>query len=124
MDLILEKPDYEYFLRGANAWEGLVNDRRLTRSFLVAPDRLAEDWPVRDAGAMQPADLDAALALEPEAILLGSGAAQVFPPPAVMAACLQRGVGLEVMTNAAVARTYTVMASEQRRVVAAFILPG
>lgn len=124
MDLILEKPDYEYFLRGANAWEGLVNDRRLTRSFLVAPDRLVEDWPVRDAGAMQPADLDAALALEPEAILLGSGAAQVFPPAAVMATCLQRGVGLEVMTNAAVARTYTVMASEQRRVVAAFILPG
>lgn len=124
MDLILENPDYEYFLRGANAFEGRVNDRRLTRSFLIAPDRLVEDWPVRDAGMMTPADLEPALALDPEAILLGSGAGQVFPPPEVMAACLQRGIGLEVMTNAAVARTYTVMASEQRRVVAAFIFPG
>ena len=124
MDLILENPDYDYFLRGVDGREGRVNDRRLHASFLLAPSRLVEDWPVRDALAMEPADLDPALELEPEVVLLGTGASQVFPPPAVMAACLQRGVGLEVMTNAAAARTYTVMASEERRVVAAFILPG
>lgn len=124
MDLILENPDYEYFLRGANAHEGRVNDRRLVRSFVIAPDRLVEDWPVRDAATMQPSDLDAALAMEPVAILLGTGAGQVFPPAAVMAACLQRGIGLEVMTNDAAARTYTVMASEGRKVVAALILQG
>ena len=124
MDLILENPDYDYFLRGADARQALVNDLRLTASFLLSPHRLVEGWPVRDATAMQPADLDAALELEPEVVLLGTGERQVFPPPAVMAACLQRGIGLEPMNNAAAARTYTVMASEERKVVAAFILPG
>ena len=33
-----------------------------------------------------------------------------------------RGIGLEVMTNAAAARTFNVLASEGRRVVAGFIL--
>ena len=54
--------------------------------------------------------------------MLGTGAAQVFPPAAVMAACLSRGIGIEVMTNAAAARTFNVLAGEGRRVVAGFIL--
>ena len=34
---------------------------------------------------------------------------------------LQRGVGIEVMANAAAARTYSVLAGEGRRVVAGFV---
>ena len=75
-----------------------------------------------DARALAPDDLAPLLALEPEVILLGSGATQVFPPAAAMAACLGRGIGLEVMTNAAAARTFNVLAGEGRRVVAGFIL--
>ncbi|MEO6226421.1 MAG: Mth938-like domain-containing protein [Thermomonas sp.] len=121
MQLNLERPDYRYFLRGADGVTALVNDQRLTRSFVVSPNTLAEDWPVSDVGTMQPADLDALLALEPEVLVLGSGATQTFPPAAVMACCLQRGIGIEVMTNAAAARTYSVLAGEGRRVVAGFV---
>ena len=124
MQLNLERPDYLYFLRGADGASALVNDRRLTRSFVVAPNTLLEDWPVRDTGLMTPGDLDALLALNPELLVLGTGATQIFPPAAVLAACLQRGIGIEVMTNAAAARTYSVLASEGRRVVAGFMFPA
>lgn len=126
MQLNLERPDYRYFLRGADGALALVNDQRLSRSFVVAPDALIEDWPVIDVGTMQPADLDALLALQPEVLVLGTGAVQKFPKASVMAACLQRGIGIEVMTNAAAARTYSVLAGEGRRVVAGFVfaLPG
>lgn len=124
MQLNLERPDYQYFLRGADGRQALVNERTLTRSFIVSPEALVEDWPVTDAAAMQPADLDAALALQPELVVLGTGEVQRFPPAAVMAAALGRGIGLEAMTNAAAARTYSVLAGEGRRVVAAFVLPG
>ncbi|HWU70217.1 MAG TPA: MTH938/NDUFAF3 family protein, partial [Pseudoxanthomonas sp.] len=53
---------------------------------------------------------------------LGTGDRQVFPSAAVMAACLTRGVGIEVMNNQAAARTFNVLASEGRRVVAGFLL--
>lgn len=121
MQLNLERPDYQYFLRGADGASALVNDRRIERSFVIAPDALVEDWPVRDARAMVPADLDAMFALRPELIVLGTGATQAFPPAIVMAACLQRGIGIEAMTNAAAARTYSVLAGEGRRVVAGFV---
>lgn len=124
MQLHLERPDYTWFLRGANGEGALVNERRLTASFVLAPDTLVEDWPVRDAAAMQADDLAPLLALAPELVVLGTGARQVFPPAAVLAACLQRGIGIEVMANDAAARTYSVLASEGRKVAAGFLLPG
>ena len=124
MQLNLEHPDHEFLLRAADGESVRVNERRLTASFVLSPDRLVEGWPVRDVKAMVPEDLDAVLALEPEVILLGSGATQVFPPAAVLAHCLRRGVGMETMTNAAAARTFNVLAGEGRRVVVAFVLPG
>lgn len=124
MQLTLDRPDHEFVLRGADGSLALVNDRRLTRSFVIAPDRLIEEWQARDPRALTAADLEPLLELNPEVILLGSGATQAFPPAAAMAVCLSRGIGFEVMTNAAAARTFTVLAAESRRVVAGFLLPG
>ena len=121
MQLNLERPDYRYFLRGADSRAALVNDRRLERSFIIAPDTLIEAWPVGDARLLSPVDLDPLIALNPELVVLGTGATQVFPQAAVLAACLTRGIGIEVMTNAAAARTYSVLAGEGRRVVAGFV---
>lgn len=123
MQLHLERPDYAYYLRGADGISARVNDRELHASFIVAPDALVEGWPVHDITTLAPEALEPLLALQPEMIVLGCGATQAFPPPATLAACLQRGVGLEAMTNAAAARTYSVLAGEGRRVVAAFIFP-
>jgi len=123
MQLNLERPDYAFSLRGADGVHALVNDRVLRSSFVIAPDTLVEDWPVSDARTMDPSHLDALLALQPELVLLGTGATQVFPPQAVLAACLTRHLGIEVMTNDAAARTYSVLAAEGRRVVAGFVIP-
>lgn len=122
MELHLERPDYTYFLRGADGSHALVNERRMQASFVIAPDRLVENWPVREVTSLTIADLEPLLALEPELVVLGSGGEQAFPPPEAVAACLSRGVGLETMTNAAAARTFNVLASEGRRVVAGFVI--
>ena len=124
MQLLLERPDYDYFLRGADGRHALVNERTLHASFVISPNALIEQWPVTDVTRLTPADLDALLELKPELIVLGSGATQAFPPPEAQAACLSRGIGLETMTNAAAARTFNVLASEGRRVVAGFIFPA
>ncbi|MCX7043021.1 MAG: Mth938-like domain-containing protein [Gammaproteobacteria bacterium] len=124
MQLHLERPDHEFFLRGADGTGALVNERRLSASFILSPNTLVENWAVSDVAAMTPADLEPLFALQPEVILLGCGATQTFPPAATMAACLSRGIGLETMTNSAAARTFNVLASESRRVVAGFVISG
>jgi len=119
-----DRPDYEFALRSADGQHARVNDQVFHHSFAVAPDRLLEHWPVRSAASLVADDLEPLLALNPAVLLLGTGATQVFPPAAVMAHCLARGVGIEVMDNGSAARTYNVLASEARKVVAALILPG
>ena len=122
MQLNHELPDYAYALRAANGRSATVNERVLEASFILAPNELIEAWQVGDADALTPEDLAPLLALNPELVLLGTGDQQVFPAAAVMAACLTRGIGIEVMTNAAAARTFNVLAGESRRVVAGFLL--
>jgi uncharacterized protein len=124
MQLNLERPDYEFFLRAADGAAAVVNGRELRRSFVIAPDRLIEDWPVADIAALTPEQIEPLLDMGPGVLLLGSGPRQVFPPAAAMAAGLSRGIGIEVMTNAAVARTFNVLAGEGRRVVAGLVFPA
>lgn len=123
MQLTLENPDFRYSLRGASQAGVLVNDRLLSRSFILSPMTLIEDWGPLDAANLVPEDLEPLLALEPSVVLLGSGPTLKFPSAAVMAACLTRGIGIEVMDNAAAARTFNVLATEARKVVVAFLLP-
>lgn len=120
MHLNHEIPDYSFVLRAADGRSAKVNDRVLTTSFILSPSQLVEDWAVADTLTVE--DVAPLLALNPELVLLGTGDRQVFPPAVVMATCLTRGIGIEVMTNPAAARTFNVLASEGRRVVAGFLL--
>jgi len=122
MHLSRELPDYTYALRSADGRQARVNDKTLTRSFILSPDQLVEDWEVTGIGQLGVDDLAPALEQNPAVFILGTGERQVFPPVEVMAACLTRGIGIEVMNNASAARTFNVLAGENRRVVAAFIL--
>jgi len=122
MQLSEDRPDYAFALRAADGRHAKVNDRVLSRSFLIAPDKLVEDWPVASLADLRPEDLAPVLAMSPALVLLGTGAQQGFPEPAVLGACLTRGIGLEAMSNDAAARTYNVLAAEGRKVVLAMIL--
>ncbi|GLQ46215.1 hypothetical protein GCM10007862_12660 [Dyella lipolytica] len=124
MDLSLDRPEGYLFVRRVAANAITVVDRELTASFLLAPDRAVEQWPVTTALALDDNHVAGILELKPELVLLGTGTRQQFPPAAFLAGFLRRGVGIEVMDNAAAARTYDLLAGEGRRVVAAFILPG
>jgi uncharacterized protein len=124
MDLSLERPEGYLFIRRVGERSVTVVDREFAASFLLAPDRAVENWPVTDVTGLDEGSADAVLALQPELVLLGTGARQRFPGAAFLARFLRRGIGIEVMDNAAAARTYDLLAGEGRRVVAAFILPA
>jgi uncharacterized protein len=92
-------------------------------SFVLSVDGALQDWAPGDAKALIESDLAPVLAQQPDVFLLGTGPRQVFPSAAVMAACLSRRIGIEVMDNAAAARTFNVLSSEGRKVLLAMLLP-
>lgn len=80
-------------------------------------------WPVTAPGELTLDALTAALAERDqfEFLLLGTGASQVFPSPDIRRAFEEAGLGLEVMSTGAAARTYNVLLAEKRAVAAALM---
>jgi uncharacterized protein len=62
------------------------------------------------------------LALEPELVLLGTGARQIFPVASFGAQFLRAGIGFEVMDTGAACRTYNVLVAEHRLVAALLLV--
>ena len=99
-----------------------VNGRPLSRSFLLTPRRLVEDWPPASIEALTEADMAAVAALDCPIVLLGTGLRQRFPAPALLRALVERRVGVEVMDSHAACRTYNILMAEGRDVAAALII--
>ena len=60
--------------------------------------------------------------LKPQILLVGSGEKQQFLPASILAFLMRQGVGVECMDNHAAARTFNLLADEDRPVAAVFTL--
>jgi uncharacterized protein len=81
-----------------------------------------ESWPVELATEISSETLQLAFERQPDVIIIGTGEKQYFPPADIHLPMLQFGVGIEIMDSAAAARTFNVLVSEGRAVVAAIIV--
>jgi len=122
MKLTDEKIAGIHLIRSYAPGEVRIGDVVIRGSCLVKADQLLEDWRPQSVADLSVADLEVVLAMKPELVVLGSGPRQEFPPPEVIGAVLSRGVGCEVMDTGAACRTYNILASEGRTVVAALLL--
>lgn len=89
----------------------------------VGPHDLREGWLAGGFQDLRAEHLQALLALKPALVLIGTGAKQYFPKPEVLRPLVEAKVGWEVMDTGSACRTYNILASEGRAVVAALLLP-
>lgn len=99
-----------------------LRDRVYTTSLIVTRTAVIDDWRPAAVDELSIDDFAGLLALSPEVVLLGTGARQRMPPPALYAAFAARRVGLEVMDNGAACRTYNLLLSEFREVAVALMM--
>ncbi len=125
MQLTEHRNEQQLFVRKADAHMRQRDRPRVhDQSRCSAQTRRVDDFPARNVGELDSAAIEKILALQPEVVLLGTGARTTFPSQAVLGAFLKRGIGLETMDNAAAARTFNVLVGERRNAVALFLLPG
>ncbi len=124
MQLIHDRAEGYFFIRAIRDEAVVIIDRELRASFLIAPDRIVEAWPIARVDDLDAAAVQVILDQHPEVAILGTGRRQQFPDKALLLPLLRQGIGVEVMDNAAAGRTYNLLAAEGRKVVAAFILPS
>jgi uncharacterized protein len=101
-----------------------VGDQTIHASCIVGATTLIRDWPPHDVASLGTEHLQALFALVPEVVVLSTGERQTFPGAALRAQFAARKIGLEVMEIGAASRTYNVLVGEERKVLAAILLPG
>ncbi|HYC44367.1 MAG TPA: Mth938-like domain-containing protein [Burkholderiales bacterium] len=99
-----------------------INDQRYERSIMVMPAQPVADWDAARFEDLEPAHFQALLALKPEIVLLGTGSTLRFPHPEITRALTDAAIGFEVMDTRAACRTYNVLMSEGRQVLALILL--
>lgn len=79
-------------------------------------------WPVVRWADLSLADFERMAAFEPELVIFGSGSRMRFAPMALLRPLIGRRIGIECMDTAAACRTYNVLVSERRSVLAALLV--
>jgi uncharacterized protein len=121
VDMLLHRPDGHLYIRSLSETKIQVVDQWHHGSLILSATGLQTDWPPACVDDLLEEHFNPIYALSPDVVLLGTGSNQVFPPPSVMAGFHQRGLGVEIMTTRAACRTFNILVSESRHVVAALM---
>ncbi len=99
-----------------------LNGKVFERSLIVANTEFSEDWDVTGIDQLTDEHIAQVLSFEPELIIIGTGSKLVFPQVEIYAAIIKQGIGVDFMDTHAACRTYNILMSEGRGVVAGLIL--
>jgi len=99
-----------------------VNGKRYRQPVVVMAAEVRTDWTATDFASLNEAHFNYFLALQPEVLLLGTGAKQQFAHPDLYRELIRARIAVEFMDTAAACRTYNILVAEDRKVVAAVLL--
>ncbi|GAB6041140.1 Mth938-like domain-containing protein [Endothiovibrio diazotrophicus] len=99
-----------------------IGARRFEGSLALSRERVIDEWTAPSLAELTADHFRRLAELNPELVLLGTGANLTFPATELTVPLIERGIGLEVMDTAAAIRTYNLLAGDGRAVVAALIL--
>jgi uncharacterized protein len=118
MRLALDSNSRINLVRRYGGGQILIGAQVIERPCIVTPDQLLREWEVGLFDELSEAQLAPLLAFHAEIVLLGTGETQPYPSASLRRLLRTRAVALEYMSLGAACRTYNILASEQRVVVA------
>ena len=121
MPLAEDKITSRYSISAYNSNEIIVNGTAYRESLILSPQSIHCPWQVISVDELDESNLKPILDMNPHVVLLGTGERQQFPDARIFGLFGQTGIGLEVMNNGALCRTFNILVAEDREVVAAII---
>lgn len=99
-----------------------INGKPFSQSLVVTSTRLNENWDITDIILLTSSHIEQVLCFQPELIIIGTGNKLVFPSIEIYSGIIEHGIGVDFMDTGAACRTYNILMSEGRDVVAGLIL--
>lgn len=99
-----------------------INKQRYEQHVVVMAEKLLLDWSAKDFESLTESHFAELLSLKPEVVLLGTGSTHRFVHPKLTATLAAKNIAVECMCTDAACRTYNILMSEGRNVVAALLV--
>ena len=99
-----------------------INGKTFSQSLLIATTQFDEHWDVTAIEQLAADHIEQVLAFKPELIIIGTGSKLIFPAVELYSGIIKQGIGVDFMDTHAACRTYNILMSEGRNVVAGLIL--
>lgn len=122
MKFAQEDQDEGYVITGYESDSISINGKTFSQSLIITSTELNENWGVDRIESLQASHIDQILSFKPELVIIGTGEKLIFPAIEVYSGIIQQGIGVDFMDTGAACRTYTILMSEGRGVVAGIIL--
>jgi uncharacterized protein len=99
-----------------------INGKVFNQSLIITSTQLNDNWEIAGIELLSPNHIDQILSFKPELIIIGTGNKLIFPAVEVYSSIIEHGIGVDFMDTRAACRTYNILKSEGRGVVAGLIL--
>ncbi len=100
----------------------VIQGQAYNQSLLITPTTIITPWSVKTLQTLKWDDFSEILDLKPELILIGHQSTEVTAPIEVLSLAFKHRIGFEVMNLGAMCRTFNILLSESRMIVAGVIL--
>lgn len=98
-----------------------VRGQVFTGSHIFWPDLPPKPWSATSIENLSAEDFEQIASEKVEAIIIGTGQKLVFPDDSILETIYRQSIGVEIMDTAAACRTFNILVSEDRNILAALI---
>ncbi|WP_251359355.1 Mth938-like domain-containing protein [Kangiella sp. TOML190] len=122
MEISLDAPSGKYQIQSYESGRIIINQTPYQGCILLSPDQLETLDSIQKVTDISQQQLKEWRLLDHEVVILGTGKTLEFPDWGLLEAAQLIGRPLEVMATDAACRTFTILASEGRKVLALLLI--
>ena len=99
-----------------------IKEKQVNTSVVIGAKHLIANWEPNTFAELKAEHCKILFSSQPDVIILGTGKRQCFPQRDILRLFAQQQIGVEVMDTASACRTFNILLSEDRNVVAALFM--
>ncbi len=122
MDITQDFAEATYVITAYQPGCVFINDEPHTENLIISPEQVIIPWNTNSISDLSEESCEALISMQPEIVILGSGAKLQMPNPRILELFSRQHIGLETMNTHSACRTYGILIAESRKAVAGLIL--
>ncbi len=123
MEVGISVPDTQIFVKAHTDQSIVLNTSTHENSIVISPEKIINShWDCKDIKSISEDQLIEIFKIPADAYLIGTGEKQLFPDMKIYQFCQLQNKAVDFMNSPAACRTFNMLASEGRSIIAAIII--